>query len=271
MSYYSFVIVSRRVHTMKFKKGFTLAEILIVLMVIGVIAALTIPSLMRGVAEAQYKAGYKKAYNAIVNIVAKENLSGNIAKKRNEALGLMFFGIIYDNISVKELVKSNDIDSGIVVIPGEAVSGLKFNSGGHSVSLGINAAEDGIAPGVDTLSSWIVADDGLAYAVLLTGSSDEDCPLRSEILAKSSAEEALKASCSVVVVDVNGLYKGPNRLERQVTSAGTSDAKADSVPNKDTKMNTLTRDRYYIYVGADGATAGPADVTVSGRIVNDLK
>ena len=45
---------------MRIKKGFTLAEILIVLMVIGVIATMTIPSLMKGVAEAQYKAAYKK-------------------------------------------------------------------------------------------------------------------------------------------------------------------------------------------------------------------
>ena len=44
--------------------GFTLAEILIVLMVIGIIATMTIPGLMKGVQEAQYKTAYKKAYFA---------------------------------------------------------------------------------------------------------------------------------------------------------------------------------------------------------------
>ena len=47
---------------MRIKKGFTLAEILIVLMVIGIIATMTIPGLMKGVQEAQYKTAYKKAY-----------------------------------------------------------------------------------------------------------------------------------------------------------------------------------------------------------------
>ena len=45
---------------MRIKKGFTLAEILIVLMVIGVIATMTVPSLMKGVNEATYKTAYKK-------------------------------------------------------------------------------------------------------------------------------------------------------------------------------------------------------------------
>ena len=55
---------------MRFKKGFTLAEILIVLMVIGVIATMTVPSMMKGVQEAQYKTGFKKAYNTITNLYA---------------------------------------------------------------------------------------------------------------------------------------------------------------------------------------------------------
>ena len=50
---------------MRLKKGFTLAEILIVLMVIGVIATLTVPTMMKGVTEAQLKTSYKKAYNTI--------------------------------------------------------------------------------------------------------------------------------------------------------------------------------------------------------------
>ena len=47
---------------MRIKKGFTLAEILIVLMVIGVIATMTIPSVMKGVVDAQIKTGYKRRY-----------------------------------------------------------------------------------------------------------------------------------------------------------------------------------------------------------------
>ena len=259
---------------MRIKKAFTLAEILIVLMILGVIAALTIPSLMKGVAEAQYKAGYKKAYNAVVNLVAKENLSGNIAKKRDAMLATLFYGVMTDNLTIKEYVKSNDIDSGVVVLPGSAVSGLQLTSGTTVVNVGINGTEPGIAPGVDTLSSWMVTDDGMAYALMLPSEeSSADCPQKSEILTKATAAEALEASCMLVVVDVNGLYKGPNRLERQITTASTgeTDAAADTVANSTTKMVTLTRDRYYIYIAADGAIHGPTTTTLSGRIINDLK
>lgn len=44
--------------------AFTLAEVLIVLGIIGIIASLTIPSLMNSVADMQYKTAYKKAYSA---------------------------------------------------------------------------------------------------------------------------------------------------------------------------------------------------------------
>ena len=45
-----------------YKKGFTLAEVLITLAVIGVVAAMTIPSLMNNTNDAELKAQYKKIY-----------------------------------------------------------------------------------------------------------------------------------------------------------------------------------------------------------------
>jgi len=46
-------------------KGFTLAEVLLVITVIGVVASLTIPDLITNVQEQQYKAGFKKAFRNI--------------------------------------------------------------------------------------------------------------------------------------------------------------------------------------------------------------
>ena len=45
--------------------GFTLAEVLITLGIIGVVAAMTMPTLMNSTNGAQYKAAYKKALSAI--------------------------------------------------------------------------------------------------------------------------------------------------------------------------------------------------------------
>lgn len=47
------------------KNGFTLAEVLITLSIIGVVAALTIPSLTRNFQETQYKTSFKKIYSDI--------------------------------------------------------------------------------------------------------------------------------------------------------------------------------------------------------------
>lgn len=47
------------------KSGFTLAEVLVTLMIIGVIAAMTIPSLMQNTAQQEFKAAYKKAISML--------------------------------------------------------------------------------------------------------------------------------------------------------------------------------------------------------------
>ena len=50
--------------------GFTLAEVLITLGIIGVVAAMTMPTLMNSTQGAQYKAAYKKALSALSQAVS---------------------------------------------------------------------------------------------------------------------------------------------------------------------------------------------------------
>ena len=54
---------------MKNKKAFTLAEVLITLTIIGVIAAITIPNLMQKYTKHQYVVGLKKAYSELSNAI----------------------------------------------------------------------------------------------------------------------------------------------------------------------------------------------------------
>ncbi len=61
---------------MEKRTGFTLAEVLITLAIIGVVAALTIPSIVKNYQEAQYKVAYKKAYSdasRVWNLMAANN------------------------------------------------------------------------------------------------------------------------------------------------------------------------------------------------------
>src|SRR5574344_485196 len=47
------------------KSGFTLAEVLIVLGIIGVVAAMTIPTLMNQTGQAEFKTGFKKVVSTL--------------------------------------------------------------------------------------------------------------------------------------------------------------------------------------------------------------
>lgn len=59
-------------------EGFTLSEVLITLGIIGVLAALTIPSLMNNVQDTQYKSAYKKAYSTVSQAFTKATADGDI-------------------------------------------------------------------------------------------------------------------------------------------------------------------------------------------------
>ena len=52
-----------------YKKGFTLAEVLITLGIIGVVVAMTIPTLLIDIRNMEFQARLKKAYNVIQNAV----------------------------------------------------------------------------------------------------------------------------------------------------------------------------------------------------------
>ena len=59
----------RSFHSLAMTFGFTLAEVLITLTIIGVIAALTIPTLMKKYEEQQILTGVKAAYSILQNAV----------------------------------------------------------------------------------------------------------------------------------------------------------------------------------------------------------
>lgn len=53
------------------KSAFTLAEVLITLAIIGVVAALTIPVVVRNYQEMQFKTAYKRVYSDLNKVFAK--------------------------------------------------------------------------------------------------------------------------------------------------------------------------------------------------------
>lgn len=65
--------------TLKKHFGFTLAEILITLGVVGIVAALTIPTLIKSTQNAELKTAFKKAYSTLSQALAKTTSdNGNV-------------------------------------------------------------------------------------------------------------------------------------------------------------------------------------------------
>lgn len=62
---------------MRRKQAFTLAEVLLVLSVIGVVAALTIPTLIQKISDDQYKSAFKKAYSTASQSINMTISQGN--------------------------------------------------------------------------------------------------------------------------------------------------------------------------------------------------
>ena len=81
--------------------GFTLAEVLITLGIIGVVAAMTMPTLMNQTNGAQYKAAYKKALSAIsqavtLNVALDGDDLGNVTDFRPILKDRMNYASIVD-------------------------------------------------------------------------------------------------------------------------------------------------------------------------------
>lgn len=107
---------------MKRKLGFTLAEVLITLGIIGVVAAMTIPSLMNSTGQAEFKTGMKKALS-----VLNQAVTMNVALDGNDFCAMTttatnFSGSLY-NMFVTRMNVVNTGDS--------ATIGGAFNTGNN--------------------------------------------------------------------------------------------------------------------------------------------
>ena len=261
---------------MRLNKAFTLAEILIVLMVIGVIAALTVPSVMKGVTEAQLKTGYRKALNYIQNIAAAEKIAGFLPTTNISSETMRFFGTLNTNLSVNSYVSkeastanSRKTINNSDYVGAINIGGIKFGSG---EKLAGDVGENSIT--TYDASPWIVTDDNIAYSVMCGGETGvpKTCGTVAEIVAQKNQADAILKSCSIVIVDVNGLSKGPNAFDPQAgPQTGVRLNTFATAPAEGSPLKTLTGDQFLIFLGTDGATAGPKVFTVTGRIAADLK
>ena len=260
---------------MRLKKGFTLAEILIVLMVIGVIATLTIPSMMKGVTDAQLKTGYKKAYNTISNIAMAEKVAGFLPATNISDATMELFRSINVNLSATSYVSNAAIpvNSGRLARHSDYQRGIRIDGqvyGDDNTTISVTPTSImTVAP-----SPWIVTEDNMAYSIMCGGTTSVQrfCATRDQISALANQSDAVENSCAIVIVDVNGLSKGPNTFDPQAGPANGHRLNQYNSPlQRNVSMEPLTGDQFLIFLGRDGASAGPKLTTVTGRIMSDMK
>ena len=252
------------------KKGFTVVELIIVLIAIGVIASLAIPAAVRNITQTQYKTSYKKALHAINTIALNAKLTNELTISNLSRDTMILFKALNDNLNATAYVsdQASPVNSGITIKPSDYAGAITIND----IEYGAGTSAGSVTPySITTFgpSPWIITEDNMAFSVMCGGQTGvpAPCSTRGQIAKETTQKNAVLKSCTIVIVDVNGLSKGPNRFEPQIsTTAGFKINDHVSPFSIDSTLQPLTGDQYIIFLGSNGATPGHREATLTGRI-----
>lgn len=175
--------------------AFTLAEVLITLGIIGVVAAMTIPTLINNYQNQVYvtifKKGYKQLSQAMAQVIGDYNCSDIVCT------GLSSNG--FGAALAKSFKLSEECGPGL----NECFSGGYVPSGWTFYYDGSNRTT---ASGPFTGSYKFVTADGIAFAINYYGACSDN---------SAAATGSMSQHCGWIAIDTNGL-KGPNSFGRDL-------------------------------------------------------
>lgn len=183
----------------KFKKSiaFTLAEVLIVIGIIGIVAALTIPTIIAENQKKTYVTQLRKFYSNFQNGIRL--YMNNQGCSDLTCTGI--FNSVYNNAAWQNNVKA-------AILSTFNVSSSYVYSDFSSLSYNYIGASAGTDTPFDTSSSFMLADGSLI------GINDNDggnCTIYSTV----NDDKKLKNACTYVYIDING-FKEPNIYGRDL-------------------------------------------------------
>ena len=202
--------------------GFTLAEVLITLGIIGVVAAMTMPTLMNSTQGAQYKAAYKKALSAIAQGVTlnvaldgasfADTVAGTAGSTAKSTTGGDTVASIL-NARMNIINATNAANSGY---------GMTTPDGGGAATSNFpGTVESEVCTGTDpdktcttapvTPDTFLFFNDGIMFAYKAADAK-----------ACTDDETITGHKKCVGVIDVNGT-KGPNKVVACDANTGTED------------------------------------------------
>lgn len=181
---------------MRKMNAFTLAEVLITLGIIGVVAAMTMPTLMNSTQGAQYKAAYKKALSALSQAVTL-----------NVALDEWSFADLSTNDTNYQMAKMLQERMNVVRGPEVGSTNIKLADGKTEYSVKGDPTGKTKVSTVDTTNGKIAGtnttlffNDGIMFTFPTTAAGCTKGP---------SGDDEVPAVCRGFI-DVNGI-KAPNR------------------------------------------------------------
>lgn len=175
-------------------RAFTLAEVLIVLGIIGIVAEMTIPTLMKSTQNAEYKAGLKKAYSVLsqMQLMLASDSSGVFSDALSGCGDSDH--TCFKNVLKTKLRYIKECDGGAnlgVCFP----NGLKY----------LNGTAENDEWGANATAAGLVLADGMSFLIYAESSS---CAVATGVSAPTKR-------CGWVTVDVNGLKK-PNQWGKDI-------------------------------------------------------
>jgi type II secretory pathway pseudopilin PulG len=211
------------------KKAFSISEILLVLIILGIIAALTVPPLMRKTNHAQIQTTLKKGFSTLANAYRQE-------------------------FSAKRPPVSPD-DTDIVM------DAIKHNIGIRYYL--ICADESNCTMSYDATQapagSWAVGEDNVAYRVIPGGSN---CANKLALNQLTSSTEATAATCVVVLIDADCIAKHNNPSFCAEIPDGTDNL------NNAIKENRFSGTQMRAFVADKSIASGSPESTAAGIITS---
>ena len=164
--------------------GFTLAEVLVTLTIIGVVASMTVPTLMNSTSTQEYSAGYKKMMSTLNQAITMQYaLDGT--DMRN-----------YKDISGTAQFAEPDGVAAMLMNRLQVVSTAETRSGKH---------QDGSEASDDHSNSALYLSDGMVIQFPTAFTQSTECKKNTTVASEEDISKAGDDECLyTIMIDVNG-------------------------------------------------------------------
>ena len=178
--------------------GFTLAEVLITLGIIGVVAAMTMPTLMNSTQGAQYKAAYKKALSALSQAITLNVALDEVDFGEIDGTTYTMAGILSQRMNVVRTT------TGTTDLPNTE----------YAIA---NTGTAGVENGANTT---LFMNDGVMFQFPTNIGATTKCTKDTSINDDSWDDGSANVTACSAFIDVNGT-KGPNKVVTCDANTGT--------------------------------------------------